>query len=102
MLRYLNPKDGPVFDGLEDKEVVFAKDQPQYLPLRTLVSKGGEQRVISRWTLTEDQRKAVADGADIFLMLLTFGEPLQPIQIATGDGTEDLDWVKLILLGERS
>lgn len=98
MLRYLLPKDGPVFEGLEYKEIVYAKHQPQYLPLRTLRSDSPERRVISRWTLTDEQRKAVANGDDLFLMLLTFGSPLQPIQIATGSGTEDLDWVENTLL----
>ena len=100
MFRYLMPKDGPVFEGLEGREIVYAKEQPEYLPLRTLKSQEDSGRVISRWTLTDEQRKAVAEGADIFLMLLTFHWPLQPIQIATGDGTEDLDWVRYCLLGD--
>lgn len=100
MFRYLQPKDGPVFAGLESKEVVYAKDQPEYLPLRTLKSQADSGRVISRWSLTDEQRTAIANGADIFLMLMTFHFPLQPIQIVTGDGTEDLDWVKKTLLDE--
>jgi hypothetical protein len=98
---YLLPKDGPVFDALENKEVVYAKDQPEYLALRTLVSAGPSRRVISRWTLTEEQRKAVAEGADIFLMLHTFGHPLQPIQMAVSDGKDDVDWVRVCLLNEN-
>lgn len=100
MFRYLLPKDGPVFEGLESREVVYAKDQPEYLPLRALVSDGLKRRVISRWTLTEEERKAVAAGDDIFLMLLTHGYPLQPIQIALGDGKEDHQWVQNHLLAE--
>jgi hypothetical protein len=98
MFNYLSPKDGPVFDGLEEKEVVFAKNQPQYLPLRALVSDGLQGMVVTRWTLTEDQRAAIARGDDLFLVLRTFGNPLQPIQLATGDGTEDHIWVKNFLL----
>lgn len=89
MFDYLKPKDGPVFDGLEHWEVVYAKNQPEYIPLRTLVSIGPERKVTSRWTLTSEQRKAVADGADIFLTLLTFGDPLQPIQVAVTDDKTD-------------
>lgn len=102
MFQYLKPKDGPVFDGLQHKEVVYARIQPQYIPLRTLVSAGADRKVISRWTLTEEQRKAVADGADIFLQLLTFGDPLQPIIMAVGSGTEDQEWVKVCLLNEST
>lgn len=100
MFRYLTPKDGPVFEGLENREVVYAKDQSEYLPLRALVSTELSGRVTTRWALTDEQRKAIADGADIFLMLLTFSQPLQPIQIATGTGTEDLEWVEKVLLDE--
>jgi hypothetical protein len=85
MFEYLKPADRPVVDGLEKHEVVYAKDQPEYLPLRTLRSNTREAQVMSRWTLTPEQRKAVAEGADIFLTLLTFGSPLQPITLAVSD-----------------
>ncbi len=101
MFRYLAPKDGPVFDGLEKNEVVYAKNQPEYIPLRALVSAGPQRRVLSRWNLTEDQRKAIAAGDDLFLILRTFGQPLHPIQIATGNGEEDLEWVQKVLLDEE-
>lgn len=100
MFQYLQPKNGPVINGMEEQEVVYAKDQPEYIPLRTLVSKGPERSVFSRWTLTPEQRKAVAEGADIFLELLTYGGPLQPIRMAIGEGTEDKDWVRVCWLGE--
>jgi hypothetical protein len=90
-----------VFYGLEQQEVVYAKNQPEYVPLRTLTSSGPERKVISRWTLTPEQRKAVAEGADIYLQLLTFGAPLQPIVMAVGEGSEDLDWVKVCLLDQK-
>lgn len=98
MFDYLKPKDGPVVDGLEAKETVYAKDQPEYIPLRTLRSSGPMGAVISRWTLTPEQRKAVADGADIFLELSTFRNPLQPIRMAISDGNLDPDWVRVCLL----
>jgi hypothetical protein len=84
MLDYLTPHDGPVIKGLEQHERTYAKDQPEYKPLRCLVSPV-QGRVLSRWDLTEEQRKAVAEGADIFLVCCTFGKPLQPILMAVGD-----------------
>jgi hypothetical protein len=100
-MHYLNPKDGPVFEGLEHKEVVYAKDQPQYRPLRTLVSSGEDRKVISRWTLTDEQRIAVANGADIFLTLATYGSPLQPILMAVSSGNIDPKVVRTELLDEQ-
>lgn len=78
---YLHPADRPVVDGLEKHEVVYAKDQPQYIPLRCLRARTPFVEVLSRWTLTPEQRKMIAEGADIFLELSTFGMPLQPIRL---------------------
>jgi hypothetical protein len=100
MWDYLKPKDGPVVEGLEQREIVYAKNQPEYIPLRTLVSAGADRKVISRWSLTPEQRKAVADGADIYLTLLTFQNPLQPILMTVSDGKLDPDWVRVSLLDE--
>ncbi len=78
---YLKPADRPVVDGLENQEVVYAKNQPEYIPLRCLRSRTEYVEVLSRWTLTPEQRKMIAEGADIFLELSTFGQPLQPIRL---------------------
>lgn len=85
MFEYLTPFDGPVIEGLEAKEIVFAKDQPEYIPLRALVTIDDEKAALTHWTLTPDQRRAIANGADIYLELLTFGAPLQPIRIIVSD-----------------
>ncbi len=94
MISYLKPKDGAVIEGLETKEVVYAADQPQYNPLRTLVGEGHNRRVLSRWSLTPEQRKAITEGADVYLQLMTFGEPLQPILMFVSDGSWE-DWEKV-------
>lgn len=87
MFDYLSPKDGPVIDGMERQEIVYAKNQPEYIPLRTLCNSDDQMcGVVSRWSLTDRQRKLIADGADIFLELSTFHQPLQPIRMAIGDG----------------
>lgn len=101
MFDYLQPRNGPVVDGLEAQEVVYAKRSLEYAPLRTLVSSGRMGGVISRWTLTPQQRQAVAEGADIYLELSTFHEQLQPIRIAVSDGKLDPSWVKVCLLEQR-
>ena len=94
MISYLKPKDGPVIDGLEQKEVIYAEHQPQYIPLRTLVSDSRDRRVLSRWQPTQEQREEIAKGADIYLQLLTFGQPLQPILLFISDGSWE-DWEKI-------
>jgi hypothetical protein len=93
MISYLKPKDGPVINGHESDEIVYAEDQPQYIPLRTLVGSDRDRKVLSRWSPNPEQRKALAEGADIYLQLLTFGDPLQPILMFIGDDLED--WEKI-------
>lgn len=84
MFSFLNPSEKPVVEGLEKHEVVYAKNQPEYNPLRTVRGKTESTPVLSRWNLTEQQRQAVLDGADVYLELNTFGNPLQPIRMAIG------------------
>lgn len=98
MYEYLTPKDGPVVPGLEDREVVYAKNQPEYLPLRTIATNGPLRKVTSRWGLTAEQRSAVAAGADIFLTLFTHRNPLQPIVMAIGD--DAVTEINPFILGE--
>lgn len=60
----------PVCEGLELYEKTLGgpeNNQPEYIPLPVLRSPDG--RVMSRWTLTDEERKAVAGGADVCLML---------------------------------
>lgn len=88
MLSFLEPKDGPVAPGEEEREVVYAKNQIQYKPLRTLRGDAVDSPVISRWSPTDEQRKMIAEGKDIFLELLTFHQPLQPILVYVGDDSD--------------
>lgn len=80
--------------------VTYAKDQPEYLPLPTAqgigpqhivyaplphVRPAGPQvPVVSRWALSEEERRLLVGGADLYLTLWTFGHPLQPIQLSVG------------------
>jgi len=95
---YMAPADAPVFKGLEHIEIVFAKDQPQYNPLRCLRGRGRFVPVLSRWSFTPEQRSAIADGGDVILELSTFGQPLSPIRMAVTHGEIDPDWVRVSLL----
>jgi hypothetical protein len=60
--------------------VVYAKDQPQYLPLPVRRTEDGE--VVSRWKPNWKARIAVLFGADFYLTMLTFNGPLTPIRVA--------------------
>jgi hypothetical protein len=92
--QYLNPANKPVIPGLEQFEEVYAKYQPEYIPLRTLRSRTDEGKVMSRWDLTPEQRLAIARGADVYLTLLTFQGPLQPITLVVATDINP-DYVRL-------
>jgi hypothetical protein len=77
MSPYLAPADKPVIPGLEDAEVIYGKGQPEYLPLRTLKS---------------------ADGADVFLTVLTFNGPLQPVALLVAHEIDPLSAVEVFRL----
>jgi hypothetical protein len=77
---YLVPAQGPVIDGLEDHEKIYALEQGQYLPLRTLPGENGNS-AIYRCELTAEQRKAVSEGADFLIEILHYGGLLAPTRV---------------------
>ncbi len=59
------------------QNVIFAKDQPEYLPLPALRLPDGE--VITCWEFTDDEMQDVIKNKCMFIKQLTFNQPLQPI-----------------------
>lgn len=86
----------PVVPGLEVYEQTFGAGQPQYDPLPCLRSdETNHYSVMSRWQLTPEERKAIADGADIYLTQLTFLHPYQPTAlVVAGDQTPHAEQIK--------
>ena len=65
----------PVF--FPGSNCVFAKDQPEYLPLPAHRS-GYDGTVTSCWKLTWRERLKVIFTGRVWLQQLAFGSPLQP------------------------
>lgn len=63
------------------QNVIFAKDQPQYLPLPAHRDKDG--MVTSCWQLSFIERLQVFFSGKVWLRQLTFNNPLQPIKVST-------------------
>lgn len=79
----------PVVPGLEKYEAQLGgkeAGQPEYAGLKILRSPEG--RVMSRWTFTEEERRAIAEGADLFLTVHTFNHPFQPVKIIIADAQD--------------
>ncbi len=63
----------------EGCNTTYAEDQPQYHPLPCHKSKDGE--VLSCWGLSFIERLRVAFSGKIYLKVLTFNKPLQPLKM---------------------
>lgn len=77
-------------------EITLAEEQTEYAPVTVAVyahpDLGGARTLFSRWRLTPEERERVAAGEDIYLGLVTFDRPMQPIMIQVGsDGLEVSD-----------
>lgn len=66
----------PVLPGSEALESQVGAKQTEYL---TLPSFQTEHTTISRWRLSEDERRCLAEGGDLFIAQLNFGGRVQPI-----------------------
>ena len=62
-----------------EQNVVFAKDQPEYLPLPAHRTEDG--RVFSCWKMTLLERVIVLFTGRIWFGTMPFGQPLQPQKI---------------------
>lgn len=77
---YLRPAIGEVINGLEDCENIYALEQGEYLPVRTLPAEEGNS-AIYRLELTDQQRQMVSQGADVLVEILHFRGPLAPSRV---------------------
>ena len=57
----------------------YAKNQPPYIPLPTRAAEDGT--VVTCWQMTWRERLSVLLSGKLFLTLLTFNRPLQPVRL---------------------
>ncbi len=69
--------------------VTYAEDQPEYLQLPVVRSRDDEARVISRWRLTWRERLRLLWRGELYLQMLTFHHPLQPVLLSVEPPTLD-------------
>ena len=63
----------------EFEAVVFARNQPQYLPLPALVDREGV--VVTEWEPDPDELARLCSGGKIRLYVHTFSKPLPPLKV---------------------
>lgn len=68
------------FDGIN---AVFGANQPEYQPLPAeRVGNPKTGQVNTCWELSKDELKQIRETGKIWVSLLTFGQPLQPVLIS--------------------
>lgn len=69
----------PIVPGKQLPVTLYAKDQPEYN--RLPVYRESDGAVLSRWKLSLRERLRVVVFGDVYLWVLTFGRPLQPVSL---------------------
>lgn len=70
-----------IIPGFNIQTVVFAEDQPEYVALPAW--KGPDGMVVTRWKLSWMERLRILLGGSLWLSVLTFNKPLQPVKLDT-------------------
>ena len=70
----------PVVPGFALQVTTYAEDQPEYHPLPSWKSDDGV--VVTRWHLSWSERLRIFFGGSLWLTMLTFNKPLQPVKLA--------------------
>lgn len=67
-------------------EVTLAEDQLEYKPLVAAVyeTEAGARVLLTRWRFSDEDRARIAAGEDLYLGVMTFGQPLQPLMVGVG------------------
>lgn len=66
----------PVIPGENHNEVIVAEDQEEYQNLPSIPMQNG---ILTRWELNDEEKQIVAKTGSIYVYLMTFGQPIQPI-----------------------
>lgn len=63
--------------------IVYAENQPEYLPLPAFKYYDKEGTIVCCWKLTPEEIKKVSETGEIWHNILTFGNDLQPQLLST-------------------
>jgi dihydrofolate reductase len=77
----VDPRIDPALVPLGSRAVVIAEHQSEYRDLPSVRTPDGQ--VITRWTLSDEERAAIVRGEDIFVTLLSHGM-INPLFVTVG------------------
>lgn len=67
----------PVIPNENHKEVIIAEHQDEYQNLPSIRLDDGS--ILTRWVLTDEEKKIVSETGDVYLLMQTFGQPVTPV-----------------------
>lgn len=80
----------------QQANVVYAKDQPEYLPLPALkVPNDPQGLVITKWELSPEELERLKETGTIYLSMLTFNQPLMPVMLTIDFPAEQIKQTKM-------
>lgn len=80
-MNIVDPRIDPDLVPTGSRAVVIAEHQDEFRDLPSVRTPGGQ--VITRWALSEDERKAIFHGADVFVTILSSGA-INPLFVTIG------------------
>ena len=80
-MEIVDPRVDPALVPEGSRAVVIAEHQDEYRDLPSIRTPNGY--VITRWSLTDEERAAILRGEDVFITLLSHG-PINPLFATVG------------------
>jgi hypothetical protein len=77
----VDPRVDPSLVPEGSKAVVIAEHQAEYRDLPSIRTPDGQ--VITRWSLTDEERAAIVHGEDVYVTLISHG-PINPLFVTVG------------------
>jgi dihydrofolate reductase len=77
----VDPRVDPRLVPLGSRAIVIAEHQQEYRDLPSIRTPDGQ--VITRWSLSDDERRAILAGEDIYVTLLSHGA-INPMFVTVG------------------
>lgn len=72
-----------ILPGSKLQIIEYAKGQAEYETLPAFRCEGASGTIVTRWQLSWKERLQVLFGGTMWLTMLTFNQPLQPVKLNT-------------------
>ena len=80
----------------KEANCTYAENQPEYLPLPVFKDTGKDGSVISCWQLSFKERIRILIKGSLWLSIMTFNKPLQPLYLTTKKSEVLIDTDKIV------